>query len=86
MKTRIFITICMVLIAGSAKAQGILRGHNAQVARRFFDSASKDPRLQCRILPRKPFLNFEFRFSAGFVARCGLGQFGGTERGRKQSQ
>jgi hypothetical protein len=79
MKVRIFATICIVLLAGSAKAQVILRGYNAQMARQVFDSTSWKRGLNCRIEPRQPLLNFEFRFSAGFVARCPLGQFGGKK-------
>ena len=43
------------------------------------DEGTNGHHLKCSIEPFNPFLDFAFRFEAGFVARCALAQFEGKQ-------
>ncbi len=66
-------------LAFQASAQSPLSPEQAERARHLLDETAQGERLGCEIEPRKPFLDFTFRFTAGFIVRCPWKEFGGKE-------
>jgi hypothetical protein len=55
---------------------------NPEAARKFqhiLDEGVKGEKLDCRIRPQHPFLDFAFRFEAGFMVECPVRIFDGEE-------
>ncbi len=53
--------------------------HDVDVAERLMAREDGGGKLNCRVQTYKPFLDFAFRFEAGYVVRCSLAQFQGKE-------
>src|SRR3982750_1836964 len=46
---------------------------------RLISGEDEGQKLNCHVQTYRPFLDFSFRFEAGYVVRCPLGQFEGKE-------
>ena len=76
------ITLGLVVLACAQwatplKCQSLLPPHLQDRANRLFDQPSETEQLNCKIWPSKVFLDFTFRFGAGFGVSCPVWQFGG---------
>lgn len=60
-------------------AQTLVAGADAQRVNRLIDRAAGAQRLNCTVTPAKPFMDFQFRFNAGFTIACPLKLFAGNE-------
>ena len=63
----------------TVEAQTLLTPENAQVVSQALDGGVKGDRLDCRIEPMPPFLDFTFRFESGYTVQCPVALFGGKE-------
>lgn len=72
------VALC-VLASISAKAQTAVVPEDVEKVNRVLDSRTSEGRLRCTIQPVQPFLDFAFRFDAGYVFRCPLKEFEGKE-------
>jgi hypothetical protein len=66
-------------LAFPSRAQSPLTPEQAEKAHQLLDGKAQGGRLGCEIEPRKPFLDFTFRFTAGIIIRCPWKEFGGKE-------
>ena len=77
------VILCGVLLSAAlafqARAQSLLSPADTETWSHLLDGTAGAERLECVIEPRKPFLDFTFRFTAGFVVRCPWKEFGGKE-------
>lgn len=62
-----------------ALSQARLEGDDAAKINRIFDTSPSHETLKCTIHEWKPFLDFSFRFDAGYFVRCPYEEFGGQE-------
>lgn len=60
-------------------AQSLITGDTAANVNRALAEGVKGDALKCSVKPIQPFLDFAFRFNAGFVASCPVKEFGGQE-------
>ncbi|HSU30238.1 MAG TPA: hypothetical protein VLJ11_03300 [Bryobacteraceae bacterium] len=60
-------------------AQSLLSGDMAAKVDRALAQGIRGDVLKCSVKPIRPFLDFAFRFNAGFVASCPVKEFGGQE-------
>ncbi|MGH9691803.1 MAG: hypothetical protein ACRD4C_12120 [Candidatus Acidiferrales bacterium] len=74
-----FVLSLMIVFAVGAHAQSPVPPSVAKTFTPWFDHLPKEPRLRCSIEPLRPFLDFAFRFAAGYLVHCPLRQFGGEE-------
>jgi len=66
-----------VLPVPPVKGQEPLNAADSEKVRRFLDSNRSPNLLHCSIQPRKPMLDFAFRFDVGYIVGCPLSAFGG---------
>jgi hypothetical protein len=66
-------------LLASAGAQLPLSPEAARQFQHVLDEGVKGEKLDCRIRPQHPFLDFGFRFEAGFMVECPVKIFGGEE-------
>jgi len=71
--------VLSVALAFPARAQAPLTPEQTERASRLLDETAPGERLGCDIEPRKPLLDFTFRFTAAFIIRCPWKEFGGKE-------
>ncbi len=71
--------VIWVVVVPQAKAQAFLERAEREKAAHLFDGSHTPAPLNCQIRPLKPFLDFAFRFDAGYVIRCPLRAFEGQE-------
>jgi hypothetical protein len=76
---RVAAFLCLFLTAVSIKAQFPVRPHQVSELEQKFAIGFRGDPLECSIDVRKPFLDFAFRFEAGFIVTCPINQFGGEE-------
>jgi hypothetical protein len=67
------------LCSVSALSQVPLEGADASKVNHILDSLPSHDTLKCTIHEWKPFLDFSFRFEAGYFVRCPFDEFGGHE-------
>jgi hypothetical protein len=67
----------LIVSTASVRAQSPVRPTIAKIVDPWFEHHPEWPRLRCSIVPVQPFLDFAFRFAAGYLVRCPLRQFGG---------
>jgi hypothetical protein len=60
-------------------AQSLLTGDKAATVDRALAQGVKGDALKCSVKPIYPFLDFAFRFDAGFIISCPVKEFGGQE-------
>jgi hypothetical protein len=74
---------CAAVLSGAlafpARAQSPLSLEQAERANHLLDGTAEGKRLGCEIELWRPFLDFTFRFTAGFIVRCPWKEFGGKE-------
>ncbi|MBV9082845.1 MAG: hypothetical protein JOZ62_09230, partial [Acidobacteriaceae bacterium] len=78
MLSRRFSCACL-LVAVAASAQAVLPPNDAKQVSRFFDAIAEADSLPCRVEPVHPFLDFAFRFEAGYYIACPLNVFEGKQ-------
>ena len=66
-----------VLAVPQVKGQEPLNAVDSRRIGRLLDSDRSPDLLHCSILPRKPTLDFAFRFDVGYIVTCSLSTFGG---------
>ena len=66
-------------VAAPARAQSLLDPADRARATQLFHSSMHTVNLGCEIESKKPFLDFAFRFDAGYTVRCRLSAFEGKE-------
>jgi hypothetical protein len=66
-----------VLTVPQVKGQEPLNAADSEKIGRFLDSDRSPDLLHCSIQPRKPTLDFAFRFDVGYIVTCSLSRFGG---------
>jgi hypothetical protein len=66
-----------VLAVPLAKAQEPLNAADSERMGHILDSGPPPGLLHCSIQPRKPMLDFAFRFDVGYIVSCSLSAFGG---------
>jgi hypothetical protein len=71
--------LSLCLLSSAVQAQRPLSAENSAVVERFFDQGFKGDRLACAIDPLRPFLDFAFRFEAGYILRCPVKEFNGEK-------
>ncbi len=69
--------LLVAISAISATAQGQLNRADSEKVIRALDKGIRGDELKCSITPVKPFLDFAFRFDAGFISGCPVKEFGG---------
>ncbi len=75
MGARLILTLlCM---AGIGNAQWQLNRADSEKVNRALNEGIPGDALKCSIRPIEPFLDFSFRFDAGYVAACPVKEFGG---------
>ena len=63
-----------------ALGQSSIGSSDERLASKYFDEpALSAPSLNCRVKPVEPFLDFAFRFEAGYLVRCPIREFEGKE-------
>jgi len=70
------VVLCLSVVA---RGQSVLNPDDTTRATALFSAGTRAERLNCEIEPRKPFLDFAFRFDGGYTVHCPLKAFGGTE-------
>jgi hypothetical protein len=74
--------LILLAVAGGAAAQELLDAAQAKKVEAFLDAAQHGKslqRLDCKALPYPAFLDFSFRFEAGYTIACPINLFGGHE-------
>ena len=66
-----------LLAAAQVKGQEPISAADSERIGRFLDSDRSSDPLHCLIEPRKPALDFAFRFDVGYIISCRLSRFGG---------
>ena len=66
-----------VLAVPQVRGQQPLNAADSERIGRFLDSDRSPDLLHCSIQPRKPMLDFAFRFDVGYIVTCALSRFGG---------
>jgi len=69
--------VLITVAAGFANGQFVLRKEDAAKVSLAMDGALEGAKLDCQIEHIRPFLDFAFRFEAGFVVRCPVRIFDG---------
>ena len=64
-------------VAASGNAQWQLNRQDSEKVNRALDAARSGDQLKCHIRPIEPFLDFSFRFDAGYIASCPVKEFDG---------
>jgi hypothetical protein len=77
MLARKLVFLLLAVAAGRANAQFPLSKEKAAAASRAIDGDIQGEKLDCLIDHVKPFLDFAFRFEAGYVVRCPVKLFDG---------
>ena len=72
------LALCLVL-AAPARAQVPVTPEFASKVSENFNTLPKQGALKCRIVPRRPVLDFTFQFAAGYSVECPLAGFEGKE-------
>jgi hypothetical protein len=67
----------LVLAVPPVKGQEPLNAAESERVGHFLDSNRSPDLLHCSIQPRKPLLDFAFRFDVGYIVSCALSRFGG---------
>jgi hypothetical protein len=73
------ISLLFFALLAPASAQLPLSPEAAREFQRVLAQGTKTERLDCHIRPQHPFLDFAFRFEAGFMVDCPVKIFGGEE-------
>jgi hypothetical protein len=68
-----------VLSAAPAEAQTLVAPGDKQRVNQLIDRGAGAQRLNCAVTPAKPFMDFQFRFNAGFTIGCPLKLFVGKK-------
>lgn len=69
----------LLLLSIPVSGQSLANDSDAQLVNKFLDEESgSGDALKCIIKPTQPFLDFAFRFEAGYIVRCPLKEFAGT--------
>jgi hypothetical protein len=71
------ISLLLFSLLASASAQVPLAPEAAQQVQHLLTGGRRDEKLDCHIRPQPPFLDFAFRFEAGFTVDCPQKIFGG---------
>ena len=72
--------IWLAVFAASLPAQTALQNsRDISLVERLFHGEGGNGKLNCHVQTYQPFLDFSFRFEAGYVVRCSLNQFEGKE-------
>ncbi len=72
--------IWVVFLAVPLQAQiALQKPRDIDLVNRLLNGEGGSGKLNCHVQPYRPFLDFSFRFEAGYVIRCSLGQFEGKE-------
>jgi hypothetical protein len=66
-----------VLAVPQVKGQAPLNATDSERIGRLLDRGRSPDLLHCSIQPRRPTLDFAFRFDVGYIVTCALSQFGG---------
>ena len=75
---RLAVTLCLVLVVPAGAQSPVTPGQTEKIDH-VLDKEPKGARLGCAIEPVKPFLDFAFRFDAGYIVRCPWKEFAGKE-------
>ncbi|MGD1157759.1 MAG: hypothetical protein ABSA41_18320 [Terriglobia bacterium] len=75
----LLVSLSVWVVAPQVRGQVPLNAADSAKVEHFLDSGQSHPPLNCSIEPRKPFLDFAFRFDVGYILRCPLRAFGGRE-------
>lgn len=75
----LLILLFSVLPAVPADAQTLVAPSDAQRVNQLIDRGAGAQHLNCTITPYKPFMDFQFRFNAGFMVSCPLKLFMGRK-------
>lgn len=75
----LLIVFFSALAALPAGAQTLVTPGDAQRVNQLIDRGAGPQRLNCSVKPLKPFLDFQFRFNAGFTIGCPLKLFAGKQ-------
>ena len=66
-------------LAVTARAQSPANNSDMELVNKFLDEEGETPdTLKCNVKPWQPFLDFAFRFEAGYIVRCPLREFAGA--------
>lgn len=65
------------LLASSLHAQFAMTAAQVEIAQKLFTQPSREAPLECHVQTFAPFLDFAFRFEAGYTVRLALRQFKG---------
>lgn len=69
----------VTLSAAPAAAQSLANDSDTEQVNRFLDEEGETAdTLKCNVKPWQPFLDFAFRFEAGYIVRCPLREFAGA--------
>lgn len=69
--------LMLLFVAASGNAQWQLNRADSEKVNRALDGGRSGDELKCSLRPIKPFLDFSFRFDAGYIASCPVKEFGG---------
>ena len=75
----LFLCAISLSLTAPATAQSPALDSDAQLVNKFLDREGESgDSLKCAIKPMPPFLDFAFRFEAGYIVRCPLREFAGN--------
>lgn len=69
--------LVLLFVAASGNAQWQLNRADSEKVNQALDGGRSGDELKCRLRPIEPFLDFSFRFDAGYIASCPVKEFGG---------
>ena len=75
---RVFIWVAFCAVPLSAQ-MALQNPRDVSLVDRFINGEGGGGKLNCHVQTYRPFLDFSFRFEAGYVVRCSLAQFEGRE-------